>query len=213
MGEKLGILFGIFIIGFIVVGGPVVFLLLTITTMPWYLIILYFIWVAGCLATIAFSKEDTDNWKRIMIPSVIITLFYAIIYMAIGSSVETSTFFEEDEILGVFIIPFMSLPAFYFIGKYMNKEAKKRREVKQKEYLATIDNEIFQKSKQISELWYNIRSKIKIVRFIKLIGACGEDVSDFMNNNEINNTENTELAIKKLNEEVEFLREQKKKRG
>lgn len=208
MREILGIL----IIGFAVIGGPVVFLLLTLL-MPWYLIILYFIWVVGCLATIAFSKVDTDNWKRIMIPSAIITLFYAIIYMAIGSSVEASTIFEEDEMLHAFAFPFISLPAFYFIGKCMNKKVKKRREIKRKECLAAIDKEIAQKTEQISELWHDIGTKSKVNRVIELLSTCGEDVSDFMGNNEINNTKNTELAIKKLSEEVEFLREQKKKRG
>ncbi len=49
--------------------------------------------------------------------------------------------------------------------------------------LATIDEEIAQKFEQISKLWRNTRTKVKVNRFIELLVICDEDVSHFMNNN------------------------------
>ncbi len=193
-------------IGFICIACPIL-ILLYLQWMPWFVSVAFGIWVLGCIGTIAFSKGKDKKWYERMVPSFILTLFFTILFLA---SMDTDHYmFDENIGLWVFA-PALSLPAFYFIGKWINGKWQANQELKRQEYNKNIDVQINEKKAVIRRLEQTITTKTAITHLIGMLNFCGEDVSEIANDPRVSSIAKIVSEIEKEKKQILSLKEQKK---
>ncbi len=193
-------------IGFICIACPIL-ILLYLQWMPWFVSVAFGIWVFSCIGTIAFSKGKDKKWYERMVPSFILTLFFTILFLA---SMDTDHYmFDENIGLWVFA-PTLSLPAFYFIGKWINGKWQANQELKRQEYNKNIDVQINEKKAVIRRLEQTITTKTAITHLIGMLNFCGEDVSEIANDPRVSSIAKIVSEIEKEKKQILSLKEQKK---
>lgn len=122
-------------IGFICIACPIL-ILLYLELMPWYVSIVFALWILVCITTLAFSKSKGKKWYETMVPSFISTFIFTIVFMA---SMDTDHYMFDDNI-GLWVIaPTCSLPAFYLIGGWLNGKWLAFQEAKRNDHNKAID--------------------------------------------------------------------------
>lgn len=80
-------------IGFICIACPIL-ILLYLEWMPWYVSVLFAVWILASIGTITFTKSKEKKWYEKLIPTFIFTLMFTIVFMA---SMDTDHYmFDEN---------------------------------------------------------------------------------------------------------------------
>lgn len=158
-------------IGFICIACPIL-ILLYLEWMPWYVSVLFVIWILSCISTIVFAKSK--KWHERLIPSFIFTVIFTIVFMA---SIDTDHYmFDENNGLWVFA-PTLSLSAFYIIGGWLNGKWLARQEQRRVEHNNAVDKQISNIRAEIQRLERSIHEKTTILHLLDVMTYCGGDVS------------------------------------
>ncbi len=193
-------------IGFICIACPIL-ILLYLQWMPWYVSVAFCIWLVSCIGTIVFSKGKEKKWYERMVPAFVLTLIFTILFLA---AMDTDHYMF-DENIGLWVVaPALSLPAFYLIGIWLNGKWLAKQEVKRQEYNKNIDRQIDDKCAEIRKLEQSIKNKTVITHFVELLDCCGEDVSQIASDPTVSNISRIASDIKKEQEQIQLLQDQKK---
>lgn len=158
-------------IGFICIACPIL-ILLYLEWMPWYVSVLFVVWILSCISTIVFAKSK--KWYERLIPSFIFTVIFTIVFMA---SIDTDHYmFDENNGLWV-VAPTLSLPAFYIIGGWLNGKWLARHEQRRVEHNKAVDKQISNIRAEIQRLERSIHEKNTILHLLDVMTYCGGDVS------------------------------------
>lgn len=198
--------FFIILIGFIAIAFPVL-LFIAIWMMPWYIIILYFLWLAASVWAIV--KSNGVTWKeKLTIPTLLTVLFSIIFLIAMLGNNEM---FEDGEAIGAFFAaPFFSLPAIYFVGDKIRFNVRLKTKERYEEEIKKIQQEISQCDREIRQIEKQVDQKTVIVDFLKLISLCGVESSYFLTHPNVKAIEDTTMAIRKKHELISVLSTKKK---
>ena len=149
-------------IGFICIACPIL-ILLYLEWMPWHVSVLFVVWILTCISTIVFAKSK--KWYERLIPSFIFTLIFTIVFMA---SIDTDHYmFDENNGLWVFA-PTLSLPAFYFIGSWLNGKWMAKQEQRRVEHNRAVDKNISNIRAEIQRLEQSIHEKSTILHLLNM---------------------------------------------
>lgn len=193
-------------IGFICIACPIL-ILLYLEWMPWYVSVSFAIWVLACVGTITFSKGKEKKWYERLIPSIVLTVVFTIVFMA---SMDTDHYMF-DENIGLWVVaPTLSLPAFYLIGMWLNGKWLAKQEQKREAYNKSIDRQISDKRTEIQHLERSIKTKTVVTHLLGLLHYCGEDVSQIESDPRVSNIAKISSAIAHKHNEVLLLEKSKK---
>ena len=193
-------------IGFICLACPIL-ILLYLQWMPWFVAVVFAIWLVTCVGTIALSKGKDKKWYERMVPSFIATVIFTVLFLA---AMDTDHYMF-DENIGLWVVaPALSLPAFYLIGMWLNGKRQASQENKRIEYNKSIDNQISDRNAEIRKLEQSIKTKTVITHLISMLDHCGEDVSAIENDPRVSNISIIVSEIKKERDQVQLLQKQKK---
>lgn len=188
-------------IGFICIACPVL-LLLYLQWMPWYVTVAYFIWLVSCIGSIAFSKGKDKKWYERMIPAFFLTFCFTVLHL---TSMDTEHYMFDDNI-GLWVVaPTLSLPLFYFIGRWLNGKLEEKREADRKEHNANIERQITAKKSEIQKLEQSLKDKAVIIHFVEMLHFCGEDITVFSNEPRISDISKLMSKIKSNEEDIQHL--------
>lgn len=193
-------------IGFICIAYPII-LPLYLQWLPWYVTVAYFIWVVGCIGSIAFSKGKDKKWYERMIPAFILTFCFTVLHTA---SIDTDHYMFDDGIGIWYAAPTLSLPLYYFIGRWLNGKLEAKREADRKEYNANIERQIAAKKSEIQKLEQSVKDRAVIMHFVEMLHFCGEDITVFSNEPSISDISKLMSNIKSNEEDIQHLNAKKR---
>lgn len=145
--------------------------------LPFYVVIAFFLWIAGCIHAMIDMKKDNITWRvlRILLYTVIFTLVLA--FSLDGLKIEMDETF-------ILICPFLSLISIYLSGKLIDKIYQtKIKQVKFQEFQHFIITIYAERKNGIEKLWeqcnYNGGEDRSTFRVLKLLDICGQpDISE-----------------------------------
>jgi len=137
--------------------------------MPWYIALIYFLWLASCLGSIIKLRKKKIKWSECILPSVVFTVIFTFVFCA---SIDTGHyFFDGDTFMWIFA-PFLNLPIIYYLGSYLYKKIVSYENTRKKILIGDLQRQITQYENEIRELNNAIYSKKRIMVFINLLGYC-----------------------------------------
>lgn len=193
-------------IGFICIACPIL-ILLYLQWMPWYVAVIFALWIIACITTVVFSKSKNKKWYEILLPSFIFTFIFTIVFMT-SMDVDHYMF---DENTGLWVIaPACSLPAFYLIGKWLNGKWLVSQEAKRVAHNKAIDKQIANTKIEIQRLECAIKDKVVAIHLLDVLGRCGADISQLECDPRICDITKTSDGIEKKRKEIWSLEKTKK---
>lgn len=184
-----------------------ILILLYLEWMPWYVSVAFAIWVISCITTIAFFKCKEKKWYERMIPSFILTFVFTALFL---TSMDTDHYMFDENIALWVVAPTLSLPVFYFVGKWIDDKLQSKQEQKKQEYNNSIDKQIGDKITEIRNLEQLIKNKTAVIHLVSMMKYCGEDVSQILNESRINDIVQISYDIKHIQNEISVLKKSKK---
>ena len=193
-------------IGFICIACPIL-ILLYLQWMPWYVSVLFVVWILASIGTTAFTKSKEKKWYEKLIPTFIFTIFFTIVFM---TSMDTDHYmFDENTGLWV-VAPALSIQAFYVIGGWLNEKWLKRQDQKRNKHNHSVDKKIKQKLHEIQELDRAIKDKICTTRLLNMLEHCGADVTQIESDPRVSDIMRISSDIESKRNEVLLLEKSKK---
>lgn len=178
-------------IGFICIAFLVI-LFLYVWYMPWYVIVLYFVWVVSSIASIVFANAKDKKWDERLTISILLTFGYTVVFV---SSIDTEHYMFDEGIGFWGVAPILNLPAFCFIGNWIRVKIDHWKIQKRQAYVNEIKQEIKVCEEDIQSLQMQLKNNVVIIHLLALLEKCGSDVSALTDNPKVNN-------IAKLNDEI-----------
>ena len=193
-------------IGFICIACPIL-ILLYLEWMPWYVSVLFAVWILASIGTIVFTKNKAKKWYEKLIPTFIFTFIFTSVFLA---SMDTNHYmFDENTGLWV-VAPALSIPAFYVIGGWLNGKWLASQEQKRKEYNGAVDKEINDKLGEIQKLDHAIKEKTCTIHLLDMLGHCGAEVEQLESDPRISDIMRISSEIERKRSEVLQLEKSKK---
>lgn len=184
-------------IGFICIAYPII-LFLYIWYMPVSVIVIYFIWLLGSIASIALSKGNNKKWYEEGAIAFLLTVIFTIIFVG---SIDTDHYMFDENNAMWFLAPTLCLPMIIFVGCKLKSSVEKSRLEKQEQCIKELNNEKIKLESEILTLRVQLRSCDEINRFLNLLGNCGCDVEALYLHPQMS-------KIKMLSDEIESKRRQ-----
>jgi len=185
----------------IYIGCPV-FLIVGVCSAPWYLHLLYVVWLVCCVVTIAHPiRRDREWYGKMGYAFLATTVFTLVLFSAAGGfSVNVS-----EDAYYYLALPALNLPAVYWIGKQIGMKWCETVDRQTREFNEEVDRQIEDRKGRILCLERELKEKSVPKHIIALLGRCGEDVSDFSGNA---NVQSRSRELKQIASEIKRLKQE-----